>query len=208
MTTGTDVLLGASEAPIAEPARRRRWWRWAVVGIALALAVLLPATYGYVAEHPSLDTGFLGNQGSGFTEHQPGFGAPDVLVLEHGDRGVAATSVFNNGRFPVTLLGVPTAEGFEVIQSVQFALVDRTGASPSLSPRHDTLVLPPGRSAEVWFTVIRSTCVSWSKGSSYGTDVLKLRVQHLGLRSNATIPLIEPVWVSYSTGQHGTGHCT
>ena len=96
-----------------------------------------------------------------------------------------------------------------MIQSVQFAMIDRTGASPSLSPRHDTLAPPPGRSAEVWFTVIRSTCTSWSKGTlRYGTDVLKLRVQHLGLRSNATVPLIEPVWVSDLTGQHGTGHCT
>ena len=206
MTTGTDVLLGASESPMAEPPRRRRWWLWAFVGITLALALLLPATYGYVAKHPSLDTSFLSNQGSGFTEHQPGFGAPDVLVLEHGDRGVAATSVVNNGRFPVTLLGV--AEGSAVIQSVQFALIDRRGDSPSLSPRHDTLVLPPGRSAEVWFTVLRNTCSSWEKGSAYGTDMLKLRVQHLGLRSNTSIPLTDPVWVSYPTGQHGTGHCT
>ena len=191
----TTVLHEVPGVVTTRPPARRRVRRFLPFAAAVAgLALLLGwSTYG---QHPALATGGYG----AYLDARPlddGLGTSRyVLPIGDGAR-VVLTSVRNDGRFPMTVLGVDETRSLPWVRAT-FRAADPTPQEIGFSSsgaaqdavRDASVVLDPGETAEVLVTFDALPTRVPAEGGMTKVVDLPLVVRHLGLESTRRVPVM------------------
>lgn len=189
----------AVEAPQeVAPARRRlrRLLGWLLVALLLAMAVAGQV----VARRASLSAGSSFWPRSGLTRVNDGVTDTRYVVQDvPGARFSVYTTVRNNGRVPITILGVdPDGLLGSWVQRARLAPVDERSGRNAFEPQTTSTSVTVGSGEEVAlmldFRIPR--CLYMEEGSYSDHTVLPLKVRVLGVTRQLSAPLLDlPVTV-------------
>lgn len=195
----TLVLDGSPD--VLEQAPPRRWRRW-LLGTAVVAAVALVAAWVVVAQRPPLQPGGW----AGWLDARPlgdGLTTTRHVLSAEGGEQVVLSSIRNDGPAALTVLGADDEQGLSWVRlsfRERGQRPDPIGYSSAEAARAavtaSSVVLEPGAYADVLLVVDPPADLVVADGSFVAMSTFSLAVEHLGLRSTRSVPLLqEPLTV-------------
>ena len=196
MSSDVCAVEAPQAAPPARP-RRRRLLGWLLVALLLAVAVAGQV----VARRASLSAGSSFWPRSGLTRANDGVTDTRYVVQEVPGSGFSVyTTLRNDGRVPITILGVDS-DGLlgSWVQRARLAPVDERSGRKAFEAQTTSTSVTVDRGEEVAlmldFRIPR--CLYMEKGSYSDHTVLPLKVRILGVTRRLSVPLLDlPVTVA------------
>jgi hypothetical protein len=202
-----DVATPPDLDPSADAPRRPR--RTSLIALAAVVVLALVATGITVLTRPP-DLGTGSSYGGSPTMKVASDGLSDTkFEIDGNSGGVLDASVTNDGRFPVTILGLDRAAQptMSVLATIAFVPdPDRPGTRQG-GPALRSVTLQPGDEADIRLTVRTPDCLPQEKGSSVIYEAIPVKVRRLGFTRSTAIPLDLPLWVHYSADHPAVGTC-
>lgn len=191
---------------------RRRLLRWspvALVVLAVAIGGPLVATYQPLQPGETGGGSFPGLPTAAsmrwVTKYIPEPDAPELYIAPQRGPFVLSGSVFNNGPFPVTILGVTQAPGspFTPAGPVRYLTGDEQSRTHVL---HD-ITLAPGLAKTIVIGMPLRIAYCADRRMYTGEDVFLVKERFLGFTRTVPIPFVDygrPVLTNAPGGQSGT----
>jgi hypothetical protein len=159
--------------------RSRRWWRWIIAGIAVALVT----AWLWIGNHPAVSQGSYTWNGPGIRVANDGVGDTRLVVEEHEAKLIL--SVRNSGLVPFTLVG-PGEDVFSTM-SLDTRFGPSHTAADVLENRSRETTLRPGEERGVLLTVRVDQCFVMPQGAHTALPVT-LRFRHLCITTTPELP--------------------
>ncbi|HEX5510569.1 MAG TPA: hypothetical protein VFX41_02545 [Actinomycetales bacterium] len=159
--------------------RPRRWWRWVVA----ALAVALVTGWLWIGTHPVVNGGPVYWNGPGTRVANDGVGDTRLVIDQHEAKFVL--SVRNDGVVPFTIRG-PADDGPSAI-SLRMQFGPTEGGLEPLERGSSEVALRPGEAGAVLISVHVDRCLV-NGGGGYLSFPVSVRVRQLGITTTQELP--------------------
>ncbi len=203
----TTLVAGGLATPSA--ARQSRTGRRARRLATLAVLAIAVTAWIWVGTHPRVVAGSFSGGGDDFRIADDGIA--DTRYVLKGDRGAFLTSIRNEGRVPVTVLGLDTARAglFMTLGGFQpDPFRPGKGIGDLTLPTQRRVTLGEGEEAGIVLRFKVDPCVFMQAGSYFDTHEVHLRVRQAGITTTQSIPLEPPLTVrGTSTAENHPAEC-